>query len=157
MPETHLNHVSIVAQNLDDSVAFYQDMFGLERLPNPNFGHPVAWLRLGEFQLHLFERSDQPPLRHHVGLAVDNFEEIYQRARDAGRLDATFGHHLVELPNGAAQLYLRDPAGNLLEIDTPDVCALSPTIRADMMRLADTQPQSESNLRATLFPPFPSD
>lgn len=156
MTAISFNHVSIAAKGLDESVAFYQDLFGLQSLPNPNFGMPVAWLRIGDLQLHLFERPDDPPVRHHFGLVVDDFVALYARARDAGLFDGdTFAHHLVELPNGIAQLYLRDPAGNLIEVDSPDAAALPEDIRADMVRLADLHPQSDANLRATLFPPFP--
>ncbi|MGI8826807.1 MAG: VOC family protein [Chloroflexota bacterium] len=147
-----LNHVSIVARQLHESVAFYMDVFGLEPVATPNFGFPVQWLRVGELQLHLFERPDGPPTYHHLAFAVDDFEALYTRAGEADLFDAvTFGHHLFELPNGIAQLYLRDPAGNLVEIDSLHAETLSPDIRANMKRLADMQPQSAENLRATLF------
>jgi len=153
-----LNHVSIVAKDLHESVAFYKAVFGLEPVATPNFGFPVQWLQVGELQLHLFERPDEPPIYHHMAFAVDNFEALYARAREAGLFDAiTFGHHLNELPNGIAQLYLRDPAGNLVEIDALHAETLSPEIRADMKCLADMQPQSAENLQATLFaPPLPA-
>jgi hypothetical protein len=50
-------------------------------------------------------------------------------------------------------MYLRDPSGNLVEVDWPDFRTLSPEIRAEMRRLADRDPQDAENLRATLFLP----
>jgi hypothetical protein len=49
---------------------------------------------------------------------------LYERARELGILDRTsFGYAIAELPGGEAQLYVRDPAGNLLELDHPDGAA----------------------------------
>ncbi len=152
MPAINLNHVSVVAQNLEESVKFYEEVFGMQRVPTPNFGFPVQWLRVGPLQLHLFERPGEPPVYHHLGLTVDDFTSIYTKTKAMGIHDqTTFGHHLYELPGNNVQLYLRDPAGNLLEVDWPDVSVLPPEIRADMRKLADTRPQSEENLTATLF------
>ena len=40
-----------------ESVGFYEEIFGMQRVPTPNFGFPVQWLRVGSLQLHLFERA----------------------------------------------------------------------------------------------------
>ena len=77
---------------------------------------------------------------------------VYQKARTLGVFDSTtFGHHIFELPGGCVQLYLRDPAGNLVEVDWPDVHTLDRSTVADLKRLADVQPQTAENLQATLF------
>jgi hypothetical protein len=47
------------------------------------------------------------------------------------------------------QLYLRDPAGNLLEVDWPDVNTLAPETRADVRELGIEQ--SGDAARATLY------
>ena len=123
----------------------------MEELPTPNFGFPVRWLRAGDHQLHLFERPGSAPTYHHVGLTVDEIEPIYLRAKEAGCFDtAAFAHHLLELPGDCVQLYLRDPAGNLVEVNAPNASRLPDTVLADMVRLADLEPQSEDNLRARL-------
>lgn len=147
-----LNHVSVVARDLEESIGFYEDLFGLERLPTPNFGFPVQWLRVGGLQLHLFERPDAAPTYHHFALSVGDLPAVYARARERGVFDdGAFRHHLFELPGDIAQLYLRDPGGNLLEVDAPGASGLPADIRADMRRLADDHPQEAENLRATLF------
>ena len=152
MPASGLNHVSISAADLDESIGFYRDLFGMEPLPTPNFGFPVQWLRLGPNQLHLFKREGAIPTYHHVALTVDDFEEVYERAMQRGAFDrTTFGHHLYQLPGDVAQLYLRDPGGNLIEVDIAGATELPASIRRDMKALADVFPQSEENLRATLF------
>jgi hypothetical protein len=56
---------------------------------------------------------------------------------------------VTELPDGGAQMYVRDPGGNLIELDTPDASTLDPDV-VPMRRLIDAIPQSEWNRRATL-------
>jgi len=55
MRATRINHVSIVADDLDESARFYEELFGMERVPTAKFPEPVLWLRIGEQQLHLFK------------------------------------------------------------------------------------------------------
>ncbi len=149
---TKLNHVSVCAPDMAASLRFYAELFATEEVPTPNFGFPVQWLRLGEQQLHLFQRPDDPPVYHHLALTVDELEPVYARAKELDCFDRTsFGHHLYELPGDCAQLYLRDPGGNLVEVNCPGASRLPEWIRGDMKRLADVYPQSEENLRATLF------
>ena len=149
-----LNHVSVNADDFDASIRFYGELFGAERIPTPNFGFPVQWLRLGESQLHLFQRRGSAPAYHHfaVTVAVDELEPIYERAAKMDAFDrTTFGHHLYELPGDCAQLYLRDPGGNLVEVDALGASRVPKALRADMKRLADVNPQRPENQRATLF------
>jgi lactoylglutathione lyase len=93
----------------------------MRRIASPTFAFPVQWLRLRRQQLHLFVRSNvQPPAFHHFGLNVDDFEAICWRARDQRLCDeSAFFSGMYELPDGSVQMYLRDPAGNLIEIDRP--------------------------------------
>jgi catechol 2,3-dioxygenase-like lactoylglutathione lyase family enzyme len=154
VPAQGLNHVSVSSESLEESIAFYTELFGMERVPTPNFGFPVQWLRVGDDQLHLFQRPDPAPTYHHFALTVpiEAFEELYREAEAREVFDrTTFGHHLNELPSDCIQLYLRDPAGNLVEVDALGASRLPEALRSDMRRLADILPQEEENLQATLF------
>jgi len=153
----HINHVSIGAEDLQDSVRFYAEIFGAETIDTPNFGFPVQWLRLGNLQLHLFERpAAAAPIYHHFAVAVDDFEAVFRATRARGLHDATtMGSHLNELPNGQVQLYIRDPGQNLVEVNWPDAHALSDEVRREVVRLEDHEPQTESNRRATLYLAIP--
>ena len=71
--------------------------------------------------------------------ALDNFD------------DRTVGHHLVELPGDVAQLYLRDPAGNLVELDAVGASRLPDDIRARVTVLADERPQVGEHAEARLY------
>ncbi len=140
---TALNHVSIVARDLAESTRFYVEVLGLEAVATPDFGFPVQWLAVGGQQVHLFERPDAAPVSAHLALEVDHVVAVYERARELGALDRdTFGYAAAELPGGEAQLYLRDPAGNLVEIDHPDGAAAREEID-EMILLAERRPQPD--------------
>jgi catechol 2,3-dioxygenase-like lactoylglutathione lyase family enzyme len=152
--DAQINHVSINARNLQASVDFYVELLGAELIATPNFGLPVQWLALGETQLHLFERSLQPTSHHHLGITVDDLEHAYRVAERRDAFDrASFGNHLVLLPGDVVQLYLRDPAGNLIELDQPGADRLPDDIRAQLKHLSDFNPQDDDNLRGRLFVP----
>jgi len=148
-----INHVSIHAHDLEESAAFYERLLGMERIPAPTFAFPVAWLRLGRQQLHLFVRSDaQAPQFHHVGLSVDDFDAVYWRAREERlRDDSAFFSAMYELPDGSVQMYLRDPADNLVEVDWPDARTLDARIREELIPLSATVHQTGDALSATLY------
>jgi lactoylglutathione lyase len=153
MPATSFNHVSVHADDLDQSVAFYEQLFAMQRIPTPTFAFPVQWLRLGRQQLHLFVRPDvPPPAFHHFGLNVDDFEAVYWRARDQRlRDESAFFSGIYELPDGSVQMYLRDPADNLVEVDWPDARGLEASIQPDLTLLSATVQQTSAALGATLY------
>ncbi len=152
MRALRFNHVSIHADDLEESARFYEEIFGMERLPTPRFSVPVLWLRLGEQQLHLFRRRSEPPAFHHIALDVDDFEGVYRAAKERGALDPeTEGAAVREHPAGWVQMYIRDPAGNLVEIDWPDASTLDRSVVTEIVRLHDGLPQLGDAARATLY------
>ncbi len=152
MRATRFNHVSIHAYDMEESLRFYMEVFGMERLPSPDFSQHVEWLRLGGQQLHLFLRETPAPEFHHIALDVDDFEAAYVKAKELGLLDEnSFGAGVRELPDGAVQMYIRDPAGNLVELDWPDVNNLDRSVIANIRRVVDERPQSDEALRSTLY------
>ena len=149
-----INHVSVNATDLQESVDFYVDLLGAEPIQTPNFGLPVQWLALGRTQLHLFERALQPTSHHHFGISVDDLEPVYRAAEARGAFDdRAFSNHLVELPGDIVQLYLRDPAGNLVEIDHAGKDRLPEDLRSQVMPLWEFNEQSDANMAGRLFVP----
>jgi len=135
---------------MDESLRFYTEVFGMERVPSPDFGLHVEWLRLGQQQLHLFKRDTPAPEFHHIALDVDDFQAAYLKAKELGLLDeGAFGASVRELPDGAVQMYIRDPAGNLVEVDWPDVSTLNRAVFTDVRKLEIEQ--SEKARTATLY------
>jgi catechol 2,3-dioxygenase-like lactoylglutathione lyase family enzyme len=154
MRSTRINHCSIFARNLEESARFYEELFGAQRVPTAKFPHGrVLWLKLGEQQLHLFESDDDDPtMHHHFGMDVDDFDALYAKAKALGILDTeAFGTPLRSHPAGWVQLYLRDPGGNLIEVDWPDASTLDPATLADIAPLESTIEQTGEAARATLY------
>jgi catechol 2,3-dioxygenase-like lactoylglutathione lyase family enzyme len=147
-----INHVSVNAIDLQASVDFYVELLGAEPLTTPNFGLPVQWLALGTTQLHLFERDLEPTSHHHFGITVDNLEPVFRVAEKRGAFDdIAFKNRLVELPGDVVQLYVRDPAGNLVEIDSPGKDRLPQDMRDQLKQLWDFNPHTEEQMSARLF------
>jgi catechol 2,3-dioxygenase-like lactoylglutathione lyase family enzyme len=152
MKATGFNHVSINAQDLEESIRFYTEVFGMEKIPTYNFGFPVQYLRLGDLQLHIFERGEKAPASHHFGMDVDDFEAAYTKATELQIHDSeTFGSEIYELPDGSVQMYIRDPGGNLVEIDWPDVTTLDHSVLPKFKKLDDRVSQTGEALHATLY------
>jgi catechol 2,3-dioxygenase-like lactoylglutathione lyase family enzyme len=151
---TRINHVSVNARDLEESVGFYVELFGAEPIPTPNFGLPVQWLALERTQLHLFERDLEPTSHHHFAITVDDVEPVYRAAERRDAFDRrSFGNHLIELPGNVVQLYIRDPANNLVEVDQHGADRLPDDLRGQLKLLWDMNPQSEENMRGRLFVP----
>ena len=141
---SRLNHVSVVAHDLAESVRFYCELFGAEEVATPDFGFPVRWLQLGDVQIHVFERPDGPPVYAHFAVEVPDVVPLVEEARRRGILDdETFGYSHAELPGGESQVYLRDPAGNLIEANDVDGARARSRL-PEMVRLADIRPQPAS-------------
>jgi len=154
MTSARINHVSIGAKDLAESVRFYVDVFGAQTIDTPNFGLPVQWLRIGELQLHISVRQADAPTYNHFALAVDDFESVFRTTRERGGHDpGTMGYVLGELPSGQVQLYIRDPGGNLIEVNTADARALSEDLQRELVRIEDREPQDAGNRRAALYLP----
>jgi catechol 2,3-dioxygenase-like lactoylglutathione lyase family enzyme len=149
-----INHVSVNALDLEASVRFYEDLLGAQRIETPNFGIPVQWLALGRTQLHLFERELKPTSHHHLGITIDDIERAYRAAEEHDAFDDdAFGNRLVELPGEVVQLYVRDPAGNLVELDFHPVGDLPEDLRGQVKGLWDFNPQDDENMKGRLFVP----
>ena len=150
MRATGINHVSIAAADLEESTRFYEEVFGMERIATPIFDTPVQWLRVGDLQLHLFLEPDgTPPSRHHLGLTIDDFEAAYEAVQ--AHTSAEWGAQLVELPSGQLQLYFRDPAGNLIELNWPDADSIDRSQYPELRRLADHVRQTPESEQAVLY------
>ena len=150
MVAARYTHVTVQADDLAESVGFYESVFGMEPLPTPAFAKPIQWLSCGDLQLHLVETdADAPALNHHA-LHVDDFEAVYRALDDHPAAEFEALPHagggfvggappVYVLPTGAVQLYVRDPAGNLLEVNAPDAEALDGSVVPNVVERADVE------------------
>jgi catechol 2,3-dioxygenase-like lactoylglutathione lyase family enzyme len=149
MRATRINHVSISAADLEKSTRFYEDVFSMVRIPTPTFALPVQWLRVGDMQLHLFLDDGPAPMRHHIGLTVDDFDAAYEAVK--AYTSDTWGWQLVELPSRQVQLYFRDPSDNLIELNWPDADTLDRSKYPELRKIADRFPQKADSKDAVLY------
>lgn len=155
MVSSRFTHTSILAKDLEESVGFYEEVFGMERIPSPNFTTPVEWLRVGDLTLHLFQRDIEAADFYHIGLHVDDFESVYQAVDERG-IATTFDPDtaepvVYELPEGAVQLYLTDPTGNLVEANYPEVDELDQSIVSNIVPRSEQVPQDGEAAEARLY------
>jgi lactoylglutathione lyase len=144
-------HVSIPVRDADRAARWYQELFGLEELPAPNFGFPVRWLRIGDLQLHLYQRNEERAPMQHFGVGVEDFEALYERARAMSAVDRVRKNPLYITAAGEVQFYLRDPDGNNIEVNWPDETTLPKSIRDAAVRREDEFEQSDWNRGARIF------
>jgi catechol 2,3-dioxygenase-like lactoylglutathione lyase family enzyme len=154
MGTSRVNHVSVSATDLDASAAFYEELIGAVPVPSPDFDIDVRWLAVGDTQLHLFTSDDRGSRGHHFGVEVDldTLVSAYRSAADRGIVDEdTFNGGLIGLPGDVVQLYLRDPRGNLVELDAVGASDLPDDLRAELRVLDERRPQRGDHARARLY------
>ena len=122
----------------------------MEEIPAPDFPFPVRWLRLGDLQLHLFQSEDLAPKGHHFGVDVDDFQETFEKV---GEMDVRekegYFSYLYEIPDGAVQMYLRDPAGNMVEVNWPDASTLDRSVVTEEIHKIEAE--TAESAKATLY------
>jgi len=132
--ELHHAAVCVPVERADEVVRFYQDVLGLVADPSrPQMADvPGAWLWVGPertTQIHVIgvEYDDRPdacaapqdedPRRPHLALAVD---DIGQTKEELERHNVAFWAR--DLAPNRTFVFLRDPAGNMVELHQSDSC-----------------------------------
>jgi len=127
-----INHVALVVTNLEEACLFYEKELGLEPLPAFMFDYPTAFFKFNdEQQLHLTEWEDVFSFRGHVCLQVDDINPIFFRMKTLGVIDTSPWGSVRQLPDGALQMFVRDPSGNLVELSSVPDYKLDPAILED--------------------------
>jgi len=112
-------HISFLVKNLDDSLAFYMGILGLERDDSrPEMSYPGAWLRIGGVQqLHLLrlpnpdsmERPEHGGHDRHVAFKTGSIMAIKNTLIEN---NISF----TQSQSRANVIFLRDPDENALEL-----------------------------------------
>ena len=114
-----INHVSFCVSDLDAAMHFYQEILGCEPIARPDMGIGGAWLQAGNVQIHLIvppegvtglgSNPDRTiPLANHTAFAVDDYEKTRDHLKEHGL-------ELVETNPSQGQIWVSDPAGNIIE------------------------------------------
>ena len=112
-----VHHVSVNVANLEESAKFYLEVLGLEQLPRPDFGFPGMWLRSEGQEIHLMQQEnyEEPAKMQHFAFRVEDLDEAVEELKGRGvEVSKPF-----QIPNGGRQCFLRDPSGNMIELNQP--------------------------------------
>jgi catechol 2,3-dioxygenase-like lactoylglutathione lyase family enzyme len=114
---TTIQHVTqeVRRSQLDQCVAFY-GILGFRPVQAPSgIGDRAQWLQSSEpgtpSQVHLMTRDDARPSAGHFAIVCGDYDDTLERLRGAGHeVDRRREHW------GSPRAYVRDPAGNLVEL-----------------------------------------
>ncbi|WP_118194253.1 VOC family protein [Albibacterium indicum] len=127
-----INHVTLIVDNLEKAAEFYQKELGLEPIPAFRFDYPVMFFKFNEEQqLHISEWEDTPSFRGHICMQVDDFNSLFFRMKELDMIDIQPWGKVRKLPDGAMQMFIRDPAGNLVEVSSQPGSDVDPRILED--------------------------
>lgn len=122
----HIDHIALTVRDLDESIAWYKGVLGLQQ-PHNVWDNNPAMLCAGNTCLALFAaRTDNPAptpdvqqtiVMKHLAFRVDsdNFT-LAQTALQARGIDFTVADHEI-----SHSIYFYDPSGHQLEITTYDL------------------------------------
>jgi catechol 2,3-dioxygenase-like lactoylglutathione lyase family enzyme len=117
MSGNNIQHVNLQVGDLDAAVAFYTDVLGLGLAPTPDIGMPAQFIAINDYQeIHINQSDDLKPERAHFCIRVADFNAVFRRAKAAGAIESRTWGHAKRLASGVMQMFVRDPAGNLVEI-----------------------------------------
>ena len=143
-----INHVALVVNNLEKACAFYEHELGLEPIPAFLFDYPTAFFKFNEDQqLHLTEWDDVYSFRGHVCLQVDDINAIFFRMKTLGVIDTSPWGKVRQLPDGAIQMFVRDPSGNLVEFSSFPDSPIDPAIFEDELYQAGIYVSGRNDFR----------
>lgn len=114
-----MHHCSVIVENTEKSLNFYQGILSLDvDLSRPDLGYPGAWLNVGQQQIHLLElpnpdssegRPEHGGRDRHTALLVDDLDDLVTKL-DAASIAYTLSK------SGRRALFCRDPDFNAVEI-----------------------------------------
>lgn len=116
MKVTGLLHVAVLVSDLEAAKQFYEGILGLKQKPRPTLESPGVWYNLGDAELHLIVATGQLPSVNerpnkdsHLALSVGDYDLLKKELKAASV-------PFRESSAGAPRLFVRDPDGNLIEL-----------------------------------------
>jgi catechol 2,3-dioxygenase-like lactoylglutathione lyase family enzyme len=128
-----LAEIVLWARDMDKTLDFYRDLFGLELISEPDFEakfisagvQPSGIPGMIVLMPHPAEAEAFPPEKrkrvlHHLAFAVDphRYDELQDRCKDAGYAVRLGIHPVLK---GVRTFYVDDPEGNEVEIIAKDL------------------------------------
>lgn len=119
-----LNHIAISVKNVDESIAFYQKVFGLKEIENTASNSQTRWLLLAENkQLHIIPRPKLEVKTNkavHFALSTSDLESFIQHLNDLNIEYSDWKNTITKdyvRKDGIHQFYIQDPDGYWIEIN----------------------------------------
>ena len=115
---TSIDHINMNVKNLDESVAFYKNLFGFEIRKDDNSQNkidaPSKIIGNDSIKLCLYEVPDMSPKGGiaHFGFGIENFDEVLQRCKELDVQVLFDGPIDLEI---SRSIYIADPRGYELE------------------------------------------
>jgi catechol 2,3-dioxygenase-like lactoylglutathione lyase family enzyme len=113
-----IQHVALDVDDLGRAMWFYCEVLGMHPIDRPaSLGDNGVWLSLASgAQLHLVQSDtfEAPRTGQHVAFQVDDIDGVIEQFRKAGA-EPTDAFDV----GAGRQSFLRDPAGNLVELNQP--------------------------------------
>ncbi len=123
-PKATLNHIALYVVDLKTSTTFYQDIIGLDTIPEPFHDGRHTWFSIGpKSHLHLIQGAKEKTAKEkntHLCFTVSSVPDFIKRLEQ----------HKVEYENwagdkysvtkrvdGVQQIYFKDPDGYWIEIN----------------------------------------
>jgi len=119
-----LNHVGVYVTNLAVSTSFYENILGLEQIPEPFHDGRHTWFTIGPAgHLHLIQGEKKEYARDrndHLCFSVKSIEAFIANL-DKHKIEYTNWPGTAKEPtlraDGVKQIYFKDPDGHLIEIN----------------------------------------
>lgn len=118
-----IDHITIVVRDLAATRRFYVDLLGMQEVARPPFSFVGQWFQAGPTLIHTileYEGSgragtgaEKNTRGHHFAFLVDDARLAQERLVAA---EVPIASPLKERPDGALQVFIRDPDGHLIEI-----------------------------------------
>ena len=110
-----IDHVNMSVKNLDESVKFYQDLFGFE-LKKDQADRKSKIIGNDSIKLCLYEDPDMDLGNgfQHFGLHIENFNEIVAKCRE---MNIKMPYGVVEWENSRS-VYINDPNGYEIDLSS---------------------------------------
>ena len=119
-----LNHIALYVRNLQTSTAFYQNIVGLDTIPEPFHDKRHTWFHVGgHSQLHLIQGAktlSEPDKNSHLCFTVSSVDEFIKGLVSAGIPYEDWqgkSNSITKRIDGVKQIYFQDPDKYWVEIN----------------------------------------
>ena len=123
-PSPRINHVAIFVKNLKTTKAFYENVIGLDTIPEPFHDGKHAWYHLGSgISMHVIEGATGKKeyyKNQHTCLSVssvEGFTNILKKSNIGWEDGKGNKNEITNRVDGVKQIWLQDPDGYWIEIN----------------------------------------